>query len=205
LIPPLVVREQVSAVILAGGRSRRMEGRDKAFVKLHGRPLIRWVIARLRTQVNELFIAANPNNALYRSLGFELLADPFGPDNGPLAGILAGLQRADTPYLLTAPCDVPYLPDTLVERLLETMETTNARAVTASDGTRQHGTISLIDRDLAADLRDYLQSGNRQVRGWLASVDAQVEDFSLKADAFMNINSGHDLVLAEAMPPPWDR
>jgi len=203
-IRPLAGREQISAVIIAGGQSRRMGERDKAFAEIHGRPLIHWVIARLYPQVGKIFVAASPKDPLYQSLGLELLGDPVGPNYGPLAGVLAGLERAATPYVLTAPCDTPFLPQSLVARLFERLQATGARAVTASDGTRLHGTISLIDRRLAAGLRGYLLEDGRQVRGWLKDVGTQAVDFSSEADAFLNINTGNDIVRAESMPSPSD-
>ncbi|MBI1195565.1 MAG: molybdenum cofactor guanylyltransferase [Gammaproteobacteria bacterium] len=194
-------RAQVSAVILSGGRSRRMDGRDKAFVEIHGRPLIERVIETLRPQVGELFISANPDDPRYRSLGSEVLPDPVGPDFGPLAGILAGLERTKSPYLLTAPCDVPFLPDTLAERLLARIKSTGARVATAADGDRLHGTISLLERGLADDLRAYIENGGRKVRDWLEENGCEAVDFSDAPNAFLNINSPDDRARAESMLP----
>jgi len=199
---PAAPSGQISAVILAGGQSRRMHGCDKAFVELHDRPLIHWVIDRLRPQVGDIFIAANPDDSRYQSLGLELLADPLGPNFGPLAGILACLERADSPYILTAPCDTPYLPGTLATRLYDHLLQTGARAVSVSDGTRLHGTLSLLDRGLAGNLRSYLEGGDRQVRGWLASIDSQPVDFSRDSHGFVNINSEADIERVQSMPRP---
>lgn len=189
----------ISAVVLAGGRSRRMNGRDKAFIELDERPLIRWVIDTLQPQVQTIFIATGSTAARYRSLGSELLTDPLGPGYGPLAGVLACLERAETPYVLTAPCDTPYLPTTLAVRLYEALLQTGADAVTVSDGRRLHGTLSLLDRRLAGNLRRYLEGGQRQVRAWLASIGSQACDFSAEGNAFININSDNDLNAAAAL------
>jgi len=197
---PSVASDQISAVILAGGQSRRMNGRNKAFIELHGRPLIDWVIEKLRPQTACMFIAANPDDDRYRTLGIELLADTLTPNYGPLAGVLSCLERADTPYVFTAPCDTPFLPDTLVAQLYEYLQdTADARAVSVSDGMRVHGTLSLLDRALAGDLRAYLQGGGRQVRAWLESIGGLSIDFSAQADAFLNINSEGDFKHAESI------
>jgi len=191
--------DQISAVVLAGGQSRRMDGRNKAFIELHGRPLIHWVIERLRPQAAQIYIAANPDDDCYRSLGLELLADTLTPNYGPLAGVLACLERADTPYVLTAPCDTPFLPGTLAARLYEHLQDTAAGAVSVCDGTRVQGTHSLLDCALAGDLRAYLQGGGRQVRAWLESVGGRSVDFSAQADSFLNINNEDDIKHAESM------
>lgn len=202
---PPVPPEQLSAVILAGGQSRRMNGRNKAFVELHGLPMIRWVIERLRPQVTDVFIAGDVADPRYQSLcedlGLELLADPMTPNYGPLAGVLAGLERADTRYVLTAPCDMPFLPGSLATRLYQHGQYTGARAVTVFDGMRMQGTLSLLDRELAGDLRAHLEQGGRQVRAWLAHINSQSVDFSGQADAFVNINSDDDIKRTETLWP----
>jgi len=195
---PATPAEQISAVILAGGQSRRMNGRDKAFIELNGRPLIQWVIERLRPQVAHIAIAADPDDARYQGLGLELLADPLPPNCGPLAGVLASLERIDTPYVLTAPCDTPFLPETLAQRLYRGLQDTGARAATVFDRTRLHGTLSLLERGLATNLRNYLEHDGRQVRAWLESIGSRHIDFSRESHAFLNINTEADLEYAES-------
>ena len=193
---------QICGVILAGGQSRRMHGQNKAFIELHGRSLIHWVIDRLQNQVDKIYIAANPDDSRYQSLELELLADPLGPNYGPLAGVLACLERTDMPYVLTAPCDMPYLPVTLAERLYSHLQETGAYAVTVADGTRVHGTLSLLERGLAGNLRQYLEDGGRQVRAWLEGIGSRPVDFSAESHAFVNINSETDIERVAAMPRP---
>ena len=191
--------ENISAVILAGGQSRRMHGRDKAFIELHGQPLINRIIERLQSQVDHIVIATDPTNSDYQALGLTLLADSMTSNMGPLAGILTGLEQAKSPYVLTVPCDTPFLPATLVARLYDHMQETGARAVTVFDGTRLHGTLSLLDRELADNLHAYLENGGRQVRAWLKSIGSQPVDFSHENQAFVNINTEADLEFAESI------
>jgi molybdenum cofactor guanylyltransferase len=121
----------VVAVVLAGGQGRRMGaperggaeggGTDKAMVLLAGRPLIAHVLARLAPQVAAIAISANGDPARFAAFALPVLADaPCGP-GGPLAGLLAGARWAMAAHpgalLLSAPCDVPFLPADLVARL----------------------------------------------------------------------------------------
>jgi molybdopterin-guanine dinucleotide biosynthesis protein A len=192
-----MARDQMTAVILAGGRSRRMDGIDKAFLEIHGRPLIHWVIDAIQPQVRGILIAADPMAAPYQTLGYQLIDDTPGSDCGPLAGILAGLECTDSPYLLTVPCDTPFLPPTLAARLYAHLRGHEARAVTVHDGAILHATISLLDCRLAVQLREFLHSGGRAVRDWLAAVDALPVDFAAERAAFMNVNTPADLARAE--------
>ena len=110
--------EAVTGVILAGGQARRMGGRDKGLVSFRGRPLVDWVIvAGLRPQVAALAINANRNEQAYAALGYPVIADRIEGFQGPLAGFASAMAAAGTPWIVTVPCDGPFLAPDLVERL----------------------------------------------------------------------------------------
>ena len=113
----MIVPGDITGLILAGGMGRRMGGADKGLLLLHGRPLAALSLERLRPQVGSLFISANRNLDIYAALGPEVLPYLLPDYPGPLAGIHAALSRIETPWLATCPCDSPYLPSDLVERL----------------------------------------------------------------------------------------
>ncbi|MEL6236060.1 MAG: molybdenum cofactor guanylyltransferase, partial [Pseudomonadota bacterium] len=106
-------------VILAGGQARRMGGRDKPLLTLAGQALIAHVAARLAPQTAGLIVSANGDPARFASLGLTVIADA-SPGQGPLAGVLAGLTRAEAlghRSIVTAPADTPFLPRDLVRGL----------------------------------------------------------------------------------------
>ena len=106
-----------SAVILAGGQSRRM-GRDKAWLSVGGQPLLARQIALVRELAPaELFISGRAGTD-YSSLGCPVLTDEF-QDAGPLAGIVAGLQASAAPLLLVLAVDMPDMTASALRRLLE--------------------------------------------------------------------------------------
>ena len=99
-----------------------MGGQDKGLSPLAGWPLIAWVIAALQPQVGPILISANRNQAAYAGFGHPVIGDDALGDGlagfqGPLAGIAAALSMAETPWLLTLPCDAPLPPADLVARL----------------------------------------------------------------------------------------
>ena len=110
-------RAAITGLVLAGGRGQRLGGVDKGLQPWHGRALVDHAIERLAPQVAEVMISANRNAADYASRGARVLADAHGDFRGPLAGMLAGLRAAATPWLAVVPCDSPRLPIDLVERL----------------------------------------------------------------------------------------
>ena len=107
---------EVSAIILAGGQSRRM-GRDKALIDYQGRPIIAHVIATLRTLSDDIAVVSNRSD-VYRSFGVRLVPD-YDPPCGPLGGIAVGLQAAQHALAVVVACDMPFLNVTLLRWLID--------------------------------------------------------------------------------------
>lgn len=161
-------RVSVAGLILAGGQGSRMGGRDKGLVSYRARPLVDHVIDRVAPQVDELMISANRNLDEYARRGYRVIADTLPDFQGPLAGVLAGLQASSHEWMLVVPCDMPHLPEDLARRLLAAAGQDLAIAV-ADDGTRVHPAVMLIHARLANALAAYLASGKRSVHGFQES------------------------------------
>lgn len=189
----------VDGVILAGGRARRMDGRDKGLLTLRGHPLVEWVARRLAPQVGTLAISANRNLEAYAALGCPVVTDELPDHPGPLAGILAAGGRLNAEWLLVVPCDLPFLPDDLVERLLGAATAQGLTAVYAAEPEREHYAVMLIHRDRLADMAEHVAAGGRQVRAWLAAQGARGVMFPAAGAAFFNINTPEDLEQAESL------
>lgn len=179
----------VSGVILAGGQSRRMDGIDKGLIELHGRPMIEWVMQRFAPQTRELLISANRSLQRYREYGHPVLNDEQAGYPGPLAGMLRALREAEQPLLATAPCDSPFLPTDLVERLYQALEADDADISVAHDGERVQPVFALMRVRLADHLQDYLAGGERKIDRWYSHHRMVTADFSDVAEAFYNVNS----------------
>ena len=189
--------DEVTGLVLAGGRARRMAGRDKGLIELAGRPMAHWVVQRLVPQTASVLISANRSIERYADFGFEVIRDVDDGFLGPLAGISAGLTQAATPWLGTAPCDSPLLVANLVVRLSAAVPEQGAGIAVAHDGNRLQPVFSLIHRDLAPDLVDFLHSGGRKIDLWLdRHVWARV-DFSDHPEMFLNINTPEELAELE--------
>jgi molybdopterin-guanine dinucleotide biosynthesis protein A len=186
-----------AAIVLAGGRGRRMDARDKGLVDLAGHPLAGWVIERLRPQVGEIVVSANRNLADYAALGFPVVADTLPDQPGPLAGILAAADRIAADWLLVTPCDTPFLPDDLAERLLAVARARDVPLVRAADGRQIHYAVMLLHRRLLADMAAALAGGERRVQAWQAR-HPHAEVVFDAPDAFLNVNTEADLAVAEA-------
>jgi molybdopterin-guanine dinucleotide biosynthesis protein A len=110
---------EITGLILAGGRGSRMGGVDKGLQNFNGIPLALHTMLRLSPQVGELMINANRNLGAYEAFGAPVWPDVLSDYAGPLAGFLTGLERCETPWLATVPCDTPLFPADLVARLAD--------------------------------------------------------------------------------------
>ena len=184
--------DDITGIILAGGKARRMGGEDKGLVEFAGRPLAAWVIDSLRPQVSTLLINANRNHDRYAHFGYPVIADAMADFQGPLAGFASALAAAQTPWIVTVPCDGPYPAPDLVERLCNALAAHDAELAVASDGRRMQPVYALIPRVLAPSLEAFLASGERKIDRWYAQHRTAIAEFSDRPDCFANINSAED-------------
>ncbi|AVZ82252.1 molybdenum cofactor guanylyltransferase MobA [Edwardsiella ictaluri] len=178
--------QDIEGVILAGGRATRMQGRDKGLVTLNAIPLYQQVLQRLAPQVSRVVISANRNQQTYWQSGCEVLSDRMADFPGPLAGVLTALEQCQTPWLISVPCDVPFIPADLVNVLWQGKG--DALAAYINDGERCHPTLALWHRSLLPQLRTFLQRGERKLMLFMQWVDAQPVRYADPA-LFININS----------------
>ncbi len=180
----------ITGLILAGGAGRRVGGQDKGLLALDGRPLIEWVIAALQPQCHSLMVSANRNQAQYQQYGYEVLPDMRHDDAGPLAGIERALNTIVTPWLLTSPCDTPWIPHQFGAWLAAALTDQPLAVVTIAD--RRQPLHALIHRDLAADLTAYLDQGGRKVQEWMAGYPCAEVCCDAQVAAFANLNQPGD-------------
>jgi molybdenum cofactor guanylyltransferase len=183
---------KISAIVLAGGQAKRMNGADKGLQLLHGKPLIAWVLERIAPQVDEILVSANRNQATYAAFGHTVLADDMPDFKGPLAGLRQGMAAARYPLVLCVPCDTPLLPCDLAERLLAALEDNRAQVAVAATQKHSHRTVCLCRRDLSDHLAAFLAQGGRKVGDWQASLKSVVVFFQ-EAEHFRNFNTLEDL------------
>jgi len=187
----------VPVVVLAGGAARRMGGGDKPLLLLHGRPILAHVLATLRPGAPAIAISANGDPARFAAFACPVLTDGPFAGQGPLAGLLAGLDWAaglGAAALLSVPGDTPYIPAGLAAAL------SPEPSVAASVG-RAHHLVGLWPVGARHALRILLQSpGPRRVEAFAMSLGARHVDFpSVPCDPFLNINTPDDLAAAERM------
>lgn len=193
-----IPRNQITGVILAGGRGQRMGGVDKGLVALGGKPMVALALDALRPQVGTILINANRNIDEYAAFGCEVVSDGFEGFLGPLAGLASAMQAAKTDYLVTVPCDSPLLARDLVARLYAALRSNDADISVAHDGERLHPVFALLKRPLLPSLLDYLAEGGRKIDVWFARHALAIADLRDRADTFINVNSPEERAALEA-------
>ena len=196
-----IAPDDITGLILAGGRGSRMGGVDKGLQNHQGMPLAMHALLRLGPQVGQLMINANRNLGAYEAMGAPVWPDALPDYAGPLAGFLSGLEHCETPYLVTVPCDTPGFPLDLVERLAAALEEANADIAMAA--TRENGALQvqpvfcLMKASLMESLVQFTQSGQRKIDRWTAQhrcVEVPFDD----AQAFFNANTLAELQQLQA-------
>jgi molybdopterin-guanine dinucleotide biosynthesis protein A len=200
----LIAADDITGVILAGGRGSRMGGVDKGLQNHRGIPLVMHALLRLQPQVGAVIVNANRNLGAYEALGTPVYADSVENFAGPLAGVLVGLEQCQTPWLVTVPCDTPDFPSDLVQRLAgaaEAQQADIAYAVTLeADGREQtHPVFCLLRSELMESLVVFLTGGGRKIDVWFAQHKAVGVRFA-DAQAFFNANTAQELAQLQRQP-----
>ena len=199
--PP--AKHHITGCILAGGRALRMGGVDKGLQLFRGQTLVQHALMRLQPQVSQLLINANRNPADYALTGLKVIADTDFADMGPLSGFLSGLQHCDTEWLVTVPCDSPFFPLDLVEKLAAAA--TAKQSLIAMVQTQRlpdnawelQPVFCLMHRSLIHSLKDYLASGQRKISAWAQQQTplalCEFEETAESAHPFANANTLQEL------------
>lgn len=186
--------------IIAGGRSSRMGGREKAFLELASKPVILHVIEQFEPQVDQLVINANGDASRFSEFGLDVIPDVLTSLTTPLVGLHAALRFAksvDADALITVPSDTPFLPFDLAARLLENIADSGA-AIAASGG-QEHYIIGAWKTELLDDLENAIAKDNLfRVKDWAHRSSAHCVIWPVEPyDPFFNVNMPEDLRIAD--------
>ena len=196
----------ISGVLLAGGKARRMGGGDKGLESLGGRPMLERIVERVRPQVGALLINTNSDPNRFASLGLPILADVIEGFAGPLAGVLTGMewaaeQHPAKPWLASFATDAPFVPVDLVACLKAALDDAGADMACAKSAGRTHPVFGLWPVALAAELRQAMvEEEMRKIDRWTARYNIIEVDFAdVPFDPFFNINEPDNLAEAERL------
>lgn len=200
-----ILNEIIPCVILAGGKGRRMGGKEKALIPLLDRPLLSYVLESISGQVAPIALNINTNLDQFYKYGYQIIEDPIKGHLGPLAGILASLNWAHTlnqKWVLTLPCDTPFLPKNIVGEMIKAKNNDlSLDLVVARSKGYNHPVIALWKSELSSKLKISLEEGIRKIDLFTANLKIGYVDFdsnkNIQFDPFTNLNSPLDLIYAQ--------
>lgn len=192
----------VTGVLLAGGKSRRM-GADKRFLTVGERPLLERscnVLSRIFERV--CIVIAQDSPPLEAQI--PVLRDLI-PSSGSLGGMYTGLQQASTPYIFLAACDMPFIHEGLVQYMVG--EKDDVDIVLAYWNGRPQPAHAVYNRNCQSVVEELIRSGDLKLQRLLATPTLRVrlvtEDEIREVDpdgrSFLNVNTPSDLVRARAL------
>lgn len=188
------VAVKTAGVILAGGKARRMGGRDKGLVELNGKAMVTYVASALKPQVKRVYINANRNQKIYENMTeLPVISDHIGDYAGPLAGMASAMAHSPLPYVVAVPCDSPLLGQDFVNRLCDALTAKQADIAMAMYEQKQQPVFVMLKRELLPSLTDFLTSGGRKIIDWYYRHNVIEVDFSDAPLMFENINTEEDL------------
>lgn len=193
-------RDDITAVILAGGRGSRMGGTDKGLQNFKGTPMALHALMRVGSQVGYCMVNANRNLSAYESFGAEVWPDGNDEFAGPLSGFVVGLEHCETPYLLTVPCDTPHFPIDLASRMVQGLEAVDADIAMAIQAGHTQPVFCLIKHHMLESLLAFMKSGGRKINVWTGAQNTVLVPFDEACDnphAFANANTAQELMALE--------
>ncbi len=202
--------ESVTGVLLAVGMAKRMGGGDKGLRALGGRPIMDYIVERVRPQVAALLINANGDPERFSGYGLPVIADVISDESrgvaGPLGGVLTGMEWAaanqpQCPWVATFACDAPFAPTDLVARFLAAVEDEGVDMACAKSRGRAHPVFGLWPVAKAGELRQaMIEEDMRKIDRWTARYNLIEVDFAADPfDPFFNINAPENLAEAERL------
>jgi molybdopterin-guanine dinucleotide biosynthesis protein A len=198
----------IVGVVLAGGQSTRMGGQDKCLLELGGQTLLQRAAERLAAQLDMIAVNANSDASGYQNTGFPVIPDSFEGYAGPLAGVLAGMEWAQTQgadHIATVAADTPFFPEEFVRKMqIELAAQPGKIAIAETSGSdarfHNHPTFGLWPVALCDDLRSALDAGVRKVVQWAhPHTVVKVRFDAIPFDPFFNINRPEDYETAKQM------
>jgi molybdopterin-guanine dinucleotide biosynthesis protein A len=185
-----IANREITGIVLCGGRGSRMGGRDKPLLEYRGRPLVDHVCQAIRGSVATLLISANRNLDIYQHYGVVVQDDLA--DHGPLSGIESCLNKVHGPYAFVCPGDAPDLDRRIIQRLATALVDSQSNVAVAHDGKQRQNLNLLLRASVQPDIKAYLKTGERSVKGWLMQAQTIEVDCADIAPSFLDLDEPDD-------------
>lgn len=169
-----------------------MQVQNKAIILFDGKPLITHVIDRMKQQAESLVINTHQNQNDFDVFHLPLIEDALDIQEGPLLGIFSCLKEIKTDWIQFVPCDTPYLPENLIERLMKEVQEKKTLVALPETIDGLQPTCILCHSSTLKNLHDFFKQGGRKIEDWVRQLPFSIVHFKNKS-AFLNLNTRDDL------------
>lgn len=145
---------QIDGLILAGGKSSRMNGNYKGNLIYNNETFVEKIISELGMMTKQIWISYGEE--MHDSYeGCRIVQDEY-PGCGPLSGLHAGLKKCDSEFVLVAACDMPFLKIELYQYLFRFLEVQYDGVVPIVEG-KMHPLVAIYRTNIAVSLEEELK------------------------------------------------
>lgn len=186
--------KNICGAILSGGKNLRMNGVNKAFVKINGFPVIRRTIDLFKKMFNEIILVTNSPEEYIMYKRDAIIIEDIIRNVGPLGGIHSALCRTSKTAVFFVACDMPFLHNGLIKKQMDYFNRTNCDVLIPSLGQAIEPLHGIYKKSINNKLERFLKTNkNYAIRNFLKKVNVECIDFSKYGDMFKNINTPGDL------------
>ena len=181
--------DDITGVILVGGKSRRM-GRDKAFLKVAGKPLFETILELFQDNFTRVMLVGNREE---RFAGYALAVTPDIYPGSSLGGLYSGLHHAETEYVFVASCDLPFPSGAVLRHLCSLKE--GYDAVVPSTRYGYEPLFALYSKSCLGPIRELLERGEFCAYAYYPQINVryvtteELAPFDRDGRAFLNVNT----------------
>ena len=192
----------IGCVLLAGGKSSRMNNVDKTLLEINNKTLLSIIINKLNFDKNNIVLNTNRDPKIFKEYKLNITKDSLENFQGPLAGILSGLEWFDSQdknfeWMVSMPIDTPFFPNNLIEKLYKSVSKNNKLIGVAKSNGRNHPVFSIWHISIKKALIDALNNNIRKIDLFTKTYQPIEVEFTSSIDQFFNINTPEDLEIAK--------
>lgn len=179
---------EISALVLAGGKSSRMNGNNKAFLKYKNKTFIENILEVL-DEFNKIYISVD-NKEKYKDLDYELIEDEF-KEIGPIGGIYSSLKVIREDYIFVTACDMPKISKELIDVLKENLTKEDKCVVFKDENEKIYPIGSIFSKESLPFIEEMIYSNNYKLSNLVKKLNGKIislKDFNLDKECLRNIN-----------------
>ena len=192
------MKNNIMALIMIGGQSKRMGGGIKSLLKFNKKRIFDRILEKLTPQIEKIIINCNLGEEKLKNYQLPIIKDLKDGYLGPLAGIHSAMNWAfnndpEVEWLITLPGDTPFIPDDIIYKFQKKISK-NIKIILAQSNNKTHPIIGAWHLSLFRSLDKHLDLGTRKILSWAELYPIEFINYNYELyDPFFNINTKDDL------------